>query len=230
MKWVQTAVIAMAIVICCLAVFGQTAGEIGIVDGFIGDGPWASWSGRWLALVERNGAFELRDVTVITTRSENRVCDDMSFAFNVTATPAVSGSLLLRGFPAIKAGTVATMFHGHKFLLPGESLNLSPEWSLEAFGTARPTSSLSEPRIIDYRVYMTGSGGRTAVLFSLDHVDNDKPPEILWVGDLDADGVPDVFADIATHYNASRRTLFLSSRARVGRLLEEAGAVYSTGC
>jgi hypothetical protein len=235
MKWLPIALIAGILALDIQRIHGQTAPEIGMASsGFLGNGPWVNWSGRWLALMERNGAFELRDVPVSSTRQTiPAACDgNKGFVFNVTASPAPPGSLLLRGFSSIKAGPVVTAFHGNRFLFPGEFLSLSlgseNQWLLEAFGTARPAPP-SDPRITNYQVQLT-KGSRAATVFSLTAVDNDRPPEILWVGDLDSDGVPDIFADVTNHYNLHRFILYLSSPQRGGQLLVESASLTTGGC
>ena len=44
--------------------------------------------------------------------------------------------------------------------------------------------------------------------------------EILWIGDLDADGMPDMIIDMSPKYSYSNPTLFLSSKADEGNLLK----------
>ncbi len=231
MKWLQTIVIATALGLTGQGPFAQTVGEIGVVGQFIGDGPWARWNGRWLTLIERDGGFELREVVVSTTR-EKPVCGDVGFVVQV---PGVArDTLLLRGFPAVKAGRVIAAFYGRKFLLPGERLDLSlggdASWSLHAFGTVRPAvgAGLGEAQITDYEVQMTGRG-RAAVVFSVARVGNDGPPRILWAGDLDGDRVVDLFAELRG-YPGHHYALFLSSLARAGQLVAQAASLIINGC
>ena len=111
---------------------------------------------------------------------------------------------------------MVTGFHGGKFfgkfLHPGESLNGTlggrDHWSLTAFGTVRRGSYDFE--YTDYEMWMF-SGGRQAGVFSLERLDGDGLPEVLWVGDLDGDRVADTLADLRTHYNVHKYLLFLSS-------------------
>ncbi|MBH0177717.1 MAG: hypothetical protein HP491_07570 [Nitrospira sp.] len=233
MKWLQTGALVMTLVLGCQSIFAQTVGEIGMVDDFLGNGPWANWSGQWLALLERDGGFEIREVTVSSTPDENPICGDKGFIVNATSTDSVI--LLLRGFPGIKAGQVVTAFHDRKFLLPGEWLDVhlggDAYWGLHAFGTVRPAlyGGSDDSDFTDYQVWMTG-GGRRALVFSLDHLDSDGRPEILWVGDLDGDRVADIIADVRTHYAGSHYVLFLSSLAGPGQLVAEAGSVSTHGC
>jgi hypothetical protein len=234
MTWLRTVMIATALGFGAESLLGQAA-EIAMVGSFLGDGPWARSSGRWLMLVERDGRFELREVAVSSTR-EKPICGDVGF--NVRAADAKPGTLLLRGFSAVRSGSVVAAFNGGrfgKFLLPGERLDLSlggeNSWSLHAFGTVRPAvgAGRGEARITDYQVQMIGRG-RTDVVFSLDVLDNDGPPRILWAGDLDADGIVDLFADLPMHYAGHHYALFLSSVARAGHLVAKIASLTTVGC
>lgn len=102
-------------------------------------------------------------------------------------------------------------------------------WSLHAFGTARPTVSggVGEPQFSDYQVHMTGRG-RIAVVFSDERQVSELPPYILWVGDLDSDRVPDIFAELS--YCTRRYVLFLSLLAREGQFVSEAASLTLMGC
>ena len=217
----------------CL-IFGQTVGEIGLVGQFLGNGPWARAGGRWLMLLERDGHFELRETVVSSTRIKP-VCGDVGFTVN--AADAEPGTLLLRGFPAVKAGPIVAAFQGGKFggfLLPGEQLDLSlngdHSWSLRAFGNVRPAvnAALGEARITNYEIHMIGHG-RIALVFSLARVSNDGSPRVLWAGDLDGDRMVDLFADLRG-YPGHHYVLFLSSRARAGQLVAEAASLTTLIC
>jgi hypothetical protein len=142
--------------------------------------------------------------------------------------------------PSLKAGPVVTAFRGGtnagwrgRDRLPGEGLGVSlgAEYaSLSVYGTVRPGGGgLGEPMITDYEVHMVVRR-RTAMVFSLPLVSNDRPPRILWAGDLDRDGVTDLIVDAPPHYNARRYILFLSSLARGEQIVAEAASLAFVGC
>jgi hypothetical protein len=231
MKWLHAVMIATALGFCGDRAFTLAQGEIGLVGQFLGDGPWAGWSGRWLALLPRDEGFEFREVTVSGTR-EKPVCGDVGFVVQV---PGVKrDTLLVRGFPTLKPGPVVVAFHGQKFLLPGERLDLSlgggADWSLRAFGIVRPAvgAGRGEALITNYEVQLTGSG-RAAAVFRLARVGNDGPPRILWAGDLDGDRVADLLADLQG-YPGHHYALFLSSIAPTSKLVAEAASLIVNGC
>jgi hypothetical protein len=139
--------------------------------------------------------------------------------------------ILIRGLPAVRAGAVPVAFHGDRFLHPGEQLSIRLEgdnyWLLQAFGTAQPGATGTKFR--DYQVLL-GRNRHSAVVFSLPQLDPDGLPTILWIGDLDADGVPDILANVRTHYAGALYALFLSSKAKTGELVAQAASLRISGC
>lgn len=59
---------------------------------------------------------------------------------------------------------------------------------------------------------------------------DDASPTLIFAGDLDRDGKLDLIFDLTDHYNVSRPTLLLSSRAREGELLHAVSTYESVGC
>lgn len=71
------------------------------------------------------------------------------------------------------------------------------------------TESSSESTVVDYKWYLE-DGLDKHFLASAKSFD-DKNFSILWIGDLNNDGYPDIFADTGHHYNIQVQTLFLST-------------------
>jgi len=67
-------------------------------------------------------------------------------------------------------------------------------------------------------------------LYSLGDCGNEPYWYLLWAGDLDRDGKLDLYVNVTQHYDVSERILFLSSRARRGRLVKEVAAFVTGGC
>jgi len=59
---------------------------------------------------------------------------------------------------------------------------------------------------------------------------DDGQLRLLFAGDLDRDGRMDLLLDMSDHYNVSRPTLWLSSKAAEGDVVGEAAAFESVGC
>ncbi len=53
---------------------------------------------------------------------------------------------------------------------------------------------------------------------------------LLWAGDIDRDGIPDLLIDTSNHYNISTIALFLSSKADKGKLYKKVAIFETIGC
>jgi hypothetical protein len=211
------------------AMLQAQAAQLLVTGHQLGVGPWGRADGEWLALQRLDAEFVLRPVTVRADR-ETPICGDVGF--NVSADGQPTGTFLLRGIPALHPGPVTTFFAGHRYVTPGDSLRLpSTEWSLSARGIVRPYTSAAQgaARTTRYGVSLE-KRGRTGTIFSLPGIDNDGPPEIIWIGNLDGDDIPDILADVRTHYAGHHYTLFLSSAAKVGQLVARVAALATIGC
>ncbi|MDW7694961.1 hypothetical protein R9C00_00290 [Flammeovirgaceae bacterium SG7u.111] len=59
---------------------------------------------------------------------------------------------------------------------------------------------------------------------------DDAMYRLIFVADLDGDGIPDIVADLTNHYNVSKKMLFLSSLADEGEWHKKVGDFTAIGC
>ena len=203
--------------------------QLMVTGHFIGHGPWARVGGPWLALEQHGGESTLREVTVRST-PETPVCGDAGYLVSADATDA--GTFLLRGIAALRPGPIKTFVAARRYVAPSQTLRLGEDgWALHGEGTVKPAvnAGRGETRTTLYRLLLKDAT-REAVVFSMPAVDNDGLPEIVWVGDLDGDNIPDILADVRRHYVGHDYKLFLSSAARPGQLLGEVAGLGTLGC
>jgi hypothetical protein len=211
------------------AILRAQAAQLLVTGHQLGEGSWSGAGGEWLALQPQDGEFAVRAATVRVDR-ETPICGDIGF--NVSADGLPTGTFLMRGIPALHPGPVTTLFAGRRYVPPGDSLRpTSSEWRVSARGTVKPAinAGRDETLTTGYVVSLV-KPGRTGRIFSLPGIDNDGPPEILWVGNLDGDDVPDILADVRTHYAGHHYTLFLSSAAKAGQLVAQVAVLATLGC
>jgi hypothetical protein len=197
---------------------------------FLGVGPWTEASGQWLALEQREREFSLREV-VVRSVPEAPACSGEGS--NVLVAGVDAGTFLIRGVAALRPGLVTALFSEPRYVAPGQTLQLGHNdgWAFFGEGTVKPATNAGEDetRTTDYRLILRDAN-RQAIVFSLAAVDNDGPPEILWVGRLDADDIPDILADVRSHYAGHIYKLFLSSAAGPGLLVAEVASLATLGC
>lgn len=102
-------------------------------------------------------------------------------------------------------------------ILIGNSTQLG-DYTLKADGEVTPENQLP----LTYRLTIMGSkNGKKIEQIIVDHEFlDDAMTAILWIGDLDADDIPDMIIDMSHKYSYSAPALFLSSQADDGDILK----------
>jgi hypothetical protein len=77
---------------------------------------------------------------------------------------------------------------------------------------------------------LLSNGSLTQELFKVPKDAIDPHIQVLWIGDLDGDGKPDLYLDASWHYNLSHKVLWLSSLAKRGEIVGQAAAFDTVGC
>jgi len=111
-------------------------------------------------------------------------------------------------------------------LLPGESMQLGDN-------TIKASGTLDEyGRVRDYKMLITGikNGTRIEQIFLKQDNFDDAIIQIIWTGDIDKDGFPDLYLDISYKYSFSNPALFLSSKAGDNELLKLVADIKLFGC
>jgi hypothetical protein len=91
--------------------------------------------------------------------------------------------------------------------------------------TRRLASAMSESEEPVFEIVVSGGGlsqvlGKTTV----------EEINVIWSGDLDADGKLDLVVDTSDHYNIFAPSLFLSTEAGRGQIVGEAASFVTSGC
>ncbi|AXK72855.1 hypothetical protein DWG18_11570 [Lysobacter sp. TY2-98] len=188
---------------------------------------------NWLALQVTTGRSALVATEVRVRRVHDDVVDADGTDTGLEVTTTVrDATFLLRG-PKLRIGPVDTAWAGVEPLrLPTKPL------ALKLHGASYRLQLDCAARGDVCRLVLAG-GARTQVLqeFHAGRYDDgtlmlgdDASPALLFAGDLDHDGRLDLILDITDHYNASERTLFLSSGAAPRALVRRVALHRSTGC
>lgn len=103
-----------------------------------------------------------------------------------------------------------------QFLLSRDALTIE---------TRKLVSAMSESEEPVFEIVVSGGGlsqvlGKTTV----------EEINVIWSGDLDADGKLDLVLDTSDHYNVFAPSLFLSTEARNGQIVGEAASFVTSGC
>ncbi len=189
----------------------------------------------WLGLFPaKAGQYELRATKVAITLVNDPI-GDQSPKEKTGKKVSIAGKqepfVLMRGITGLKEGKVVTSSTNKKEHLDiNEMLKFkvgTSETTLRVTGS--PTKLDGEDFRADYAIVLDG-GGIKQTLFQSKQVSPQYAPSLLWAGDLDGDGKIDLIMDTSTDYNARILTLFLSTKAKAGNLVEEVASRLSTGC
>jgi len=110
-------------------------------------------------------------------------------------------------------------------LSPNDTLQLGNETYLYATGKR---NELHPNVISDYRLYVADASKKNQLFYSRGF--DDTFIEILWMGDLNNDGIYDLIIDTSNHYNRSSPTLFLSLPPDDYHIMELVSTMESVGC
>jgi hypothetical protein len=187
------------------------------------------WQGaekkQWMGLVLGDSTFQLQPMRLQVYPFFDPIYDKGK---QVKSGREVRGEhantlLFITGLNQLKAGPVDTVGYPGQVILPNTALNLRYKdkvYTLEASGDSVQQDGADAYALQNYSWTIKGTRNGKKISQELAR-DTDFESAIyvlLWVGDLDRDGIPDLLADLSNHYNTSKIVLFLSSKADKGKL------------
>lgn len=205
--------------------------------------------GEWVGLYLRAGTFEMASHAVRVVACHDPILDapgretGRAVVVDTEETPlflvrglgqaAAKPGAALTAWPERRRGLRPPGNGGSRYLRPGQRLRLTlghEEYELTAQGRYDPTRPASDRLVLDYRLRLTGSDGRSQDLQAPARFAEDGVPLLVWAGDLDRDGKLDLYMDMTNHYNVSDYVLLLSSRATKGQLVKRVASRRYVGC
>ncbi len=140
--------------------------------------------------------------------------------------------LLLRGLPSLRPGPIKTASLAHVRLMPGEVRDFRM-----GDGAFRLVATGGGPgqEVRNYELRLVGLTvglSQPIVAFHAREGMNGIawPPEIIWIGDIDGDGKPDLFADLTMFETPGKWALYLSSTAGAGELVRKVAEFDGVDC
>lgn len=187
------------------------------------------WQGAeqksWMALVQEDSVFRLLPSHLQVSPFFDPVYDK---GRQVRSGREVRGELpntllFMTGIAKLQPTEVDTVSYPSQVILPNTAIDLrfkGKTYTLAASGDSIQQEGSESYSVQNYKWTVTGSknGRRISQELAADENFESAIYSLLWVGDLDRDGIPDLVADLSNHYNSSKITLFLSSTAEKGKL------------
>jgi hypothetical protein len=202
--------------------------ELGFTGDFRGPSRYPVAGGDWLAVVETPIGIALTATRIEVSQIPDACADT---ATRITAADVDDPLFLVRASGSFRAGPIDSVFEERRFIYPAEGFSFQLEsgrwFGFRAYGSAAP--AVGEVHVSDYEIRMY-QGSRVRTLARFPRIDWDGPPQLVWAGDLDRDGNLDALLDLTASYAGNLYTLFLSSYAKSGQLVEKVAEFRVSGC
>lgn len=209
-----------------------TAASIIEVSEYHGDELKAKAGSQWFGLYqEGKDNFRLKQTSVAITKCHDAIIDETPKELSgkkVTVSTKDAPLFLVEGVGALKAGKVITSaINLREHLQTGTKLKLNVG---AKFSTMSVSGDVKEKEYrTNYTIVLESNGVKQTIL-KHNQIGADTAPSLVWAGDLDGDGKLDLVMDTTDDYNVRDLTLFLSSKAKPGKLVEKVANQFSTGC
>lgn len=216
-----------------LSLCASSAGAANILElyDYHGDEVTASAKQKWLGLYKvNNKQYVLKPVKVSITRVHDAIVDEDTKA-KTGKRISVAGKekpvFIFSGVSELKPGNVTASSVKKENLKPKDVLKAQIGDDTITWWVKGKEKQKEE--YTNFSVTASNKRG-SQTLVSVEHASLDHTPSLMWCGDLDGDGKLDMIMDTSTDYNMSKVTLFLSSKAKKGKLVGEAAVQVATGC
>ncbi|MEO1051980.1 MAG: hypothetical protein AAFX87_15215 [Bacteroidota bacterium] len=221
--------------------------NIGLVIPDITLSPWIPNDVETLGIYRSESAegqeyFQLRSATL-----EMEIMDDGEFdAYTlIQADSEVQPLFMVTGLEAPENELIDGISYDYKMLFPGEAIQYgygNEQYLIYTEGELNRNDDESELGIYagikNYQFKIRGKVNGEIVeetLFEMDlnswnGADYEGGVQLLWTGDVDADGKMDLLLTSSDHYACFSYHLFLSSKAEEGKLVKEVAREHFCGC
>jgi hypothetical protein len=196
------------------------------------------WAGAekktWLGLFKEDGKYVLRPTTIQVNIVEDPVADSAGTLSGREVAADSNAVFLLTGLQPNKTGEVDTAVFNRAILPANKELTYTlkgREYRISSYGDSTQAAT-GEYAYQNYGWKVSGTKNGKVIEQKLaedDHL-TESIYVLLWAGDLDHDGIPDLLIDTSNHYNVSSYTLFLSSKADRGKLYKKVAVFETVGC
>lgn len=189
---------------------------------------------QWLGLYHEKGQYVLRPATIQVHVVQDPIVDNKGVYSGRQVVAADSNAIFLLTGLKEYAAEVDTALFSRNTLPANKELTLTfkgKDYHIRSFGdsTQASTGEFSYQHY-GWKAIGTKKGKKIEQLLAEDEGFVDSIYVLLWAGDLDNDGIPDLLLDLSNHYNVSRYALFLSSKADRGKLYKKVALFETVGC
>lgn len=193
----------------------------------------------WFGIFNKNEQYTVEKTAVHISSIHDAIVDDKGekTGKKIVATNTKKCYLLMNNLSNLTTRNIDTVLTKSIVIHPEKpfyfQLN-NIDYTL--FSEAKNYSPLNTEEAIfmvnDYKLYLekTFNGIKTKQLLLFEQSFDDTVVQILFIGDIDGDLIPDLLIDSSNHYNKTTPTLYLSKEAKKEDILKVVSLHTSVGC
>lgn len=209
-------------------------------EGYHGDEIKAKSGETWLNFFEENGNFFLENSTIKIHRVHDPIVDgdeNKKTGKSVFLNRKTNSVFLIKNAGRLSNGKISTLYHYDDDAenVTGEDISIRNGYSKD-FTIGQTVFTLKAKKGINNKnepilALILESGGISQTIHSIKTFEEgDYLGSLYWAGDLDRDGKPDFYFSLYFHDNVEYKNLYLSSKAKKGKLIEKVAVFTITGC
>ncbi len=193
----------------------------------------------WLGIFNENGIYSIEKTGINISKHHDPIVDheDKKTGKEIKATNAKNCFLLINNISYLTERNIDTVLTKPLKVYPTKSYifkfnNIDYTLLAEAKNKQVTNNDGSYVDFQDYKLFLekNENGIKTTQLLLLEKLFNDKMTEILFIGDIDGDTIPDLLINTSNHYNSYVPTLYLSKEANENKILKIVSLHKSVGC
>lgn len=193
----------------------------------------------WMGIFKNNGTYSIEKTGVNISKHHDPIVDkeDQKTGKEIKATNPKNCYLLINNISYLTERNIDTVLTKPLKVYPTKSYtftfnNIDYTLLAEAKNKQNTNNTGDYVDFENYKLFLekNENGTKTTQLLLLEKLFNDKMTEILFIGDIDGDTIPDLLINTSNHYNTSVPTLYLSKEAHKGKILKIVSLHKSVGC
>lgn len=210
-------------------------------EGFHGDEISAKTGEVWLGLFKENDSYFLRSTKIKVKRVNDTIIDNPNekTGKSVVVSESKNPLFLVKNSNKLRDGKVKSLFWmniddlAEDEYSDASSLNKKFVQEYDFDGTKytlKVKSGINKKGENIIALILEGDGKSQVIHSIKSFEEGDYLGSVYFVGDLDNDNKPDFYFDLYYHDNVAYKNLFLSSKAKKGKLIGKVATFSTTGC